>query len=111
MPIPRPSTLCVTVGLDTPWDSSAAACAASGLLELAALVDADGAVTLRRAARDLLQALEANCAAWDEDEEALLRFGTGNLPAGRNVGVPLIYGDYFFLEALGKLRGDIRSCW
>jgi len=89
-----------------PRDTSAAACAASGLLELAALLPASSAEAYRDAARRLLRALASGYAAWDDpDGEALLRGGTGHRPAGENVDVSLIYGDYFFLEALAKLSG------
>ncbi|WP_309122659.1 glycoside hydrolase family 88 protein [Paenibacillus sp.] len=89
-----------------PRDTSAASCAASGLLELAALLPPNEGEPYRDAARRTLRALADGYAAWDDpDDEALLRGGTGNKPAGQNVDVSLIYGDYFFLEALAKLSG------
>lgn len=86
-----------------PHDTSAAACAASGLLELAALSDN---THYREAALATLEALHRQCATWDEPhEEGLLREGTEHHPAGRNVNTSLIYGDYYFLEALLKVAG------
>jgi unsaturated chondroitin disaccharide hydrolase len=88
-------------------DSSAGACAASALLELAELVPAAEAPAYRRWGRELLASLNAHCGAWDRrEEEGLLLHGTGHWPERRNVDVSLIYGDYFFLEALAKLRGQ-----
>jgi len=92
-------------------DSSAGACAASGLLELASLLpDGDGA-RMQRAGAAMLQALDERCGAWDGGEEGLLRMGAGNVPEGQNINVSLIYGDYFFVEALAKLRGHREVFW
>lgn len=89
-----------------PRDTSAAACAASGLLEIAAgLRPAEGRV-YRAAAERILASLDAHYATWEDDShEAILRHGTGHKPAGENINVSLIYGDYFFLEAIAKLQG------
>ncbi|MFF2482802.1 glycoside hydrolase family 88 protein [Paenibacillus sp. NPDC058071] len=89
-----------------PRDSSAGAIAASGLLELAELLPAKEGAVYRRAAERILQSLHDNYATWDDDgSEALLLHGTGHKPAGQNVDVSLIYGDYFFIEAIAKLNG------
>lgn len=96
---------------DTPRDSSAGACAASGLLELARLAPAPDAGLFQRTAIALLRALDSQCGAWDADEEGLLRMGTGHVPEDQNINVSLIYGDYFFVEALAKLRGQSELFW
>jgi unsaturated chondroitin disaccharide hydrolase len=93
-----------------PKDTSAAACVASGLLELAALLpdrDKESAgEKYAAAARHSLQALTDRYAAWDRaDQQGILLEGTGHKPAGQNVNVSLIYGDYFYVEALAKLKG------
>lgn len=60
----------------------------------------------------LLEALNARCATWDDDcEDGLLRLATGKLPKGQNIEVSLIYGDFYFLEALYKLAGFTETCW
>ncbi|MCU6708235.1 glycoside hydrolase family 88 protein [Paenibacillus sp. J5C_2022] len=89
-----------------PRDTSAAACAASGLLELAnALPKAHGR-RYREAAERILLSLTRNYGTWDRPEhEAILLSGTGNKPAGTNVDVSLIYGDYYYVEAIAKLMG------
>lgn len=38
----------------------------------------------------------------------LLRHSVGNIPAGSEVDVPLTYADYYFLEALSRLRRIIK---
>ncbi|MBU5442178.1 glycoside hydrolase family 88 protein [Paenibacillus sp. MSJ-34] len=89
-----------------PKDTSAAACAASGMLEIAASLPEQEACLYRNGAVRMLRALADGYATWDEPEQqGILRGGTGNKPAGQNVNVSLIYGDYFFAEAIAKLKG------
>ncbi|WP_249716260.1 glycoside hydrolase family 88 protein [Paenibacillus sp. J31TS4] len=91
-----------------PKDTSAAACAASGLLELAKLVPYPQNRLYREAASRILLSLTdgfANLASGREDEQGILREGTGHCPEGVNVNVSLIYGDYFYVEALAKAKG------
>ncbi|TBL68212.1 glycoside hydrolase family 88 protein [Paenibacillus thalictri] len=87
-------------------DTSAAACAASGLLEIAAaLPEAEGRL-YRDAAERMLLSLTQHYGTWDRPEhEAILVEGTGHKPAGQNINVSLIYGDYYYVEALAKLMG------
>lgn len=91
---------------DQPRDTSAAACAASGMLELADLVGGEDGATYRDAALAILHSLATSYAAWNDPVyEGILREATGHYPAGQNINVSLIYGDYFFVEAMAKLRG------
>lgn len=95
---------------EAPKDSSAAAIAASGLLDLAAAVhDEARSDEYRAGAIAILRSLTDRYRAAD-DEEAILLHGTGNLPMGQNIDRPLIYGDFFYMEALAKLRG-FPSFW
>jgi unsaturated chondroitin disaccharide hydrolase len=89
-----------------PWDSSAAAIAAGGLIELAVHVPGAEGLAYQQAAADILQALYEICGTQrDDGEQGLLLHATGNYPAGKQVDVPLIYGDYFFAEAVLRLAG------
>ena len=81
------------------------------MLELSLLTPGEEAATLRQTASEIVRALDTMCGAWDLDEEGLIRFGTGNKPAEDNVHVSLIYGDYFFVESLAKLRGQTEVFW
>lgn len=93
-------------------DSSAGACAASGMLLLAEKVDAHEAKLYRGAATRMLESLYRNYGAWDDpNEEGLILHGTSHYPEGKNIDVPLIYGDYFFAEGLSRLRGNRTICW
>jgi len=93
-------------------DSSAGAIAASGLLLLAEQVDPLEAHVYREPAVRILESLYRNYGAWDRaNEEGLLVEGTSHYPEGKNVGVPLIYGDFFFVEGLARLRGEGTIFW
>jgi unsaturated chondroitin disaccharide hydrolase len=91
---------------DEPRDSSAAAIASSGLLELSTLVDGPVlARTYREAAEHILASLMSDAYLSDGAvSSGLLLHGTGHRPADREVDVSLIYGDYYFVEALLRHR-------
>ncbi|WP_083442747.1 glycoside hydrolase family 88 protein [Paenibacillus sp. IHB B 3415] len=89
-----------------PRDTSAAACAASGLLELAESLSAVDGRIYRESAERILKSLYEHYGTWEDAEhEAILLHGTGHKPAGDNVDVSLIYGDYFFVESIARLAG------
>lgn len=90
-------------------DTSAAACAASGLLEMARL-DADGQ-HYHDSAIKTLQSLYLNYGSWNEDEEGLIKESTVSFPENRHVSVPVIYGDFFFIEAILKVKGQTNFFW
>ncbi len=95
-----------------PRDSSAAAIAASGLLELARHCHGSEADQLREAGELIAHSLYVHYGAWqDPGQEGLLLHGVRNCPRGLHTDHPLIYGDYFFVEALLKLRGRIDLFW
>ncbi|MFB9278489.1 glycoside hydrolase family 88 protein [Cohnella cellulosilytica] len=91
-------------------DSSAAAIAASGLLEIAAAVPAGEKRMYLSAAKRILKSLTENYATWDRpDHEAILLHATGS--GTDNIDVSLIYGDYYYIEAIAKLRGWKRRIY
>lgn len=87
-------------------DSSAAACAASGLLELHSLVkeEAEKQFYLDQALA-ILKGIYDNYFIASDDSQAMISCGTVNYAKKKHVNVPIIYGDYFFTEALLKLKG------
>ncbi|SCY59772.1 unsaturated chondroitin disaccharide hydrolase [Paenibacillus polysaccharolyticus] len=87
------------------WDSSAAAIAASGLLELAKL-SPRGQIYAAAGERIVRGLYERYSPAESVAEEGLIMQGTVHYPEGRGINVPIIYGDYFYMEALAKLRGN-----
>lgn len=92
-------------------DSTAAACAASGMLEIAALCGLDDGERYRNAGEAILKSLYENCTPEDPAEEALIVKGTGSFPSGYEVETPIIYGDFFFVEGIAKLRGNQEVFW
>jgi hypothetical protein len=85
-----------------PRDSSAAAIAASGLLELSVLAsDPADRQTYRSAAEAILGSLMSSEYLSDgQVSSGILLHGTGNKPGGSEIDVSLIYGDYYFIESL-----------
>jgi PKD repeat protein len=48
-------------------------------------------------------------AALESNNNFILMHGTGNYPAGREMDAPLIYADYYYLEALTRYRRYLNS--
>jgi unsaturated chondroitin disaccharide hydrolase len=89
-------------GSDAPRDSSAAAIAVCGLLELAGVeTDADRASRYANASRDILVSLVADYTPTDPvASDALLLHGVYDLPKNLGVDEGTLWGDYFYLEGL-----------
>jgi len=96
---------------NTPRDSSAAAIASSALLELAGFGDAAEAKRYRGFAEATLRSLSSSAylAKPGENGGFLLKHATGHKPAGKEIDVPLNYGDYYFLEALLRLKATLAA--
>ncbi|MGL4736447.1 MAG: glycoside hydrolase family 88 protein [Cellulosilyticaceae bacterium] len=91
------------------YDSTAGAIAACGLLELAKLVPEYEQRLYREGAMRLMKELEQRCCHWEETEDAILHMGTERYGTGHHM--PIIYGDYYFVEALYKLRDNTELFW
>lgn len=90
---------------DVPRDASAAAIIASGLYELAGYVDTDRAARYRAYADSILHSLStAYTLAPDAAHGFILAHSTGHHPGNSEIDVPLIYADYYYLEALRRSR-------
>jgi rhamnogalacturonyl hydrolase YesR len=91
---------------NAPRDASSAAVASSALLELAGFSDPDRARRYRDFAEQTLRSLSSSAylAAPGENGGFLLKHATGHKPAGKEIDVPLNYADYYFLEALLRLK-------
>jgi len=89
-------------------DTSAAAIAASGLLQLADIGgDAIKAKGYADNARRILGTLcERYLAAVDPDWEGILKGGVYHLHKGLGVRESVMWGEYFFVEALDRALGD-----
>ncbi len=87
-------------------DTSAGAIAACGMIELSKLVN-DGDKYLAAAVK-ILEGLEKNC-DFTRNEQSILQNCTGAYHDVHHHS--LIYGDYFLLEALMKLKGETINFW
>lgn len=88
-----------------PYESSAAAIAASGMLQLSRLSqDKHTAVSYREYALRILSTLTSpEFLAGEDDWEGLLKHGIYHQRKGLGVDESVIWGDYFFLEAVYKV--------
>lgn len=89
-----------------PRDASAAALVASALLELSTYVDASASKRYFLFAEDVLKSLSSKeyLAEPHTNGGVLLKHCVGSLPHNSEVDVPLIYADYYFLEALLRYK-------
>ncbi|SEL11412.1 unsaturated chondroitin disaccharide hydrolase [Stigmatella aurantiaca] len=87
-------------------DSSAAAAVASALLELTNYVpDASTQLQYWNAAMQMLDTLSSPAyLAAGTNSPGILLHGVGHYPAGQEVDVSLVYGDYYFIEALRRFK-------
>lgn len=86
---------------NAPKDSSAAAIACSALQMLSEM---SGKRRFGRAAKKILNSLLANYIA-EENRDGILKHGCYHMPKKIGVDEGLIWGDYYFLEALMKSAG------
>ena len=89
-------------------DTSAGAIAACGLIELAKLVPEYEKVIYLRAAIEIMKALEKDYCDWSLETDAVLQ---GVAEGPKRLNVTLIFGEYFFAEAIYKLKGFEPLFW
>lgn len=94
------------------FDTTAGVCAACGMIEIAGIVGEYEKDLYQNAAIRILKAIETRFANWDPSYDSIIGNGTGSYH-GRNgdYQVPIIYGDYFFIEAILKLLGKDFKIW
>ena len=97
------------------YDSTAGVCTACGLLEIAKYVSEAEAQRYTEAAINILKACDKHFCNYEENEDALVLMGTERYPHNENemrgLHIPIIYGDFFFVEALCKLKGRAFFIW
>jgi unsaturated chondroitin disaccharide hydrolase len=91
------------------YDSTAGAIAACGLIEIAKAVPEYEKDMYLDAAIKMLKAMEEKWCDFTESEDSILQMGSERY--GQSVHIPIIYGDYFFTEAIIKLRGSEFLPW
>ncbi|GEM_PF-556871 len=92
-------------------DASAAAITASALLELSRFTEDSLRTVYRDNAVMILRTLSGPTYRTEPGGNAqfLLHHGVGNLPARSEVDVPLSYADYYYIEALLRLRRLVQG--
>lgn len=97
------------------YDSTAGACCACGLLELAKYVSVAESKMYTASAIKILKALDDKCCEYSKDIDYLVGMGSERYPQNENelrtVHIPIIYGDFFYIEALLKLRENEFFIW
>ena len=91
------------------YDSTAGAIAACGFIELAKVVDGEKADLYLNTAIHILKAMEKSWCNWAENEDSILQMGSEMYTSG--IHKPIVYGDYFFTEAIMKLKGSTFLPW
>ena len=91
------------------YDSSAAAIAACGMIEIAKNVPEYEKDIYLNAAIKTLKALDEHFCDYSENEDSIVLKGTGMYTAGHHI--PLVYADMFYAEALLKLKGSKFLMW
>ena len=91
------------------YDSTAGAIAACGLIELAKALEGEKSDAYLNVAIQILKAMETAWCNWDENEDSILQMGSEMYTNG--IHKPIIYGDYFFTEAILKLKGSTFLAW
>lgn len=103
-----------TTGSLEPRDSSAAAVAVCGLLELVNhLPDiCEEKTVYKNAAYNMLNSLIDKCEITSDNYDGLLAHCTGSKPHGGRIDTVTTYGDYFYLEALMRvLNPEWKMYW
>ncbi|MDE5419046.1 glycoside hydrolase family 88 protein [Labilibaculum sp. DW002] len=90
---------------NAPKDASAAAVVASGMLELSTFMkDKADQLKYRNAAVSLLTKLSTDMYLSKDVNQAMLLHSTGHLPHNSEIDASIIYADYYFIEALLRLK-------
>lgn len=91
-------------------DASAAAIAASAFMELSTFLGSKGD-KYKQAAVDILHALSspAYMAGEGQNGDFMLKHSVGSIPHSSEIDVPLVYADYYYLEALNRYSALITK--
>lgn len=97
------------------YDSTAGVIAACGLLEIAKCADESESQRYTQEALHILKATDAHFCNYDEDQDALVFMGTERYPhheeEKKGLHIPIIFGDFFYVEAFTKLKQSDFFIW
>lgn len=89
---------------ETSRDASAACVVASALLELSRYVEGEKSGYYRDEALAMLNSLSSEKYQSGDKNNSFLLHSTGHRPAGSEIDYSIIYADYYYIEALNRLR-------
>ena len=89
---------------ETSRDASAACVVASALLELSGYVEGDKSSRYKDEALAMLNSLSSEKYQSGSKNNSFLLHSTGHHPAGSEIDYSIIYADYYYIEALNRLR-------
>lgn len=92
-------------------DTTATACAACGLLQIAEMVPEYEKPLYYDSGVKMLTALEERHCDWNTETDGILQNGTASYWADKDRHVPIIYGDYFFVEGILRLMNRGFMIW
>lgn len=87
-----------------PRDASAACVVASALLELSGYVSPGKGQEYKKAAVCMLESLSSDKYRSGKSKPAFLLHSTGNYPSHSEIDAAIIYADYYYIEALMRLK-------
>lgn len=89
---------------DAPRDASAACVVASALIELSGYVENGNRERYLKAAEKMLNTLATDKYRSGADNPSFLMHSTGHWPAKSEIDASIIYADYYYIEALVRLK-------
>lgn len=92
-------------------DTTAGACAACGLLQIAQMVPEFEKPLYRDSAVRMLMELAEHHSDWNPERDGILQNGTVAYGREEETHVPIIYGDYFLVEGILRLLGKAFMIW
>lgn len=96
------------------YDSTAGVITACGLIEIASFLPEKEAERYIETAINVIKTTDEKFCNYNEEEDYLVGMGTERYPVTgdmNGVHIPIIYGDFFFVEALTKLRESEFCIW
>lgn len=93
------------------YDTTAAVCAACGLLELSEFTGTYEKQLYIQSAIRLLRKIDEKFCSWNPETDSLVSHGSARYDRASDREVPIIYGDYFFVEAVLRLLDKDFLIW
>lgn len=90
-------------------DTTAGMIAAAGMIEIAKAVDQYEKKLYLNSAKRIIKETVDKYADWSEDQPSIIQMGMSSYKSG--LQIPIIYGDFYFIDAILKLKGNDLMLW